>query len=224
MTTKTLYDCLSERRSTWRKIAAKTYGEHETDEVLNTAWEVVTLWKDGTFKTDSEDDWDKPRAIIYSKLINFTEKNLRYASRLDHALDADADESCHFLTKTLTSSDLNPLEILIQEEEIDEITQKLEKLGNSISAGFLLLLDHFNFSITNVALTLNISISWLYRCRIRAATIDKNQLSLLNCYRNSLSVEQIEGWRKFKLNKGTGSNCIIMKNRKLHLTFKNLKI
>lgn len=208
MATKTLYDYLSERRSSWRRIAAQTHGEHETDDVLGTAWEVATLWKHGTFNTDSEDDWDQLCAIVYSKLINFTEKNLRYATRLDHATDPDSDRSCHSLAKTLASSDLNPLDILIQEEETDDTLQKLEKLGNSISAGFLLLQDRFNFSFTKIAHTLNISISWLYRCRIRAATIDKDQLSLLNCYKNPLLLEHINGWRRFKISVDKQINVI----------------
>jgi hypothetical protein len=199
-----LYRKLSQHQAIWRKIAKQTAGEHDHEDVLNVAWIMATEWPPHKpFDPDHTENLDQLCAKVFNHLVKFSEKNLRYASRIDQPTNQfDPDQSTHPLLNQLSDHGSgDPLHQLIElEASTDDIfNNNIQNLGHTILAGFIILLDRIHLNRKNSAFHLNISYSWLYRCIKRAEKLYHQQLSLFDAEGININTEQLQGWRHFNL-------------------------
>ena len=202
MNPQQLYDAILLHRATWKKISKMTRGEHETEDVLNTAWLLAHKWKE--FDPSNHQHQQKLFGMVYNKLVKFAEKNLRHATRLDQpSRHFDPDESTHPLLNILHDERfLDPLVHLISEEDAshnNSFEKQIKQLGNSLLAGFILFLERLNQTRRKTATDWNMDVSWLYRCIKRAKAHYDRQLSLFDHSEILLNHAQLASWRSFKI-------------------------
>lgn len=106
-------------QSLWVSISNRSQ-EYELDDVMNEAWEFAcSKWKKGdVFNIDDESDWKYLYGVIDKKLVQYNEKNIKYAVRIDQSYSRDSfEENEHPILKTLfADEDLEPLKQLEQLE------------------------------------------------------------------------------------------------------------
>ncbi|WP_050477484.1 hypothetical protein [Herbaspirillum rhizosphaerae] len=186
-------------KAKFKRISAATKGEYEAEDVIGEAWLMAEKMR---IKQGSEIDFHNPAHIdllfsyLYQHLVNYTEKQVRMAVRLD-AWDYgdDPEHDCHPLLNKLSSDNAdNPLTVL----ELKE-TAAAEHAVNphhSRAAAYLKLLGHCDNNIAQLANYLLISTSWCYRCYNRAKHTVERQRQLPETMKTDFMPRT---WRKFQL-------------------------
>lgn len=186
-------------KSKFRKISAATKGEHEADDVQAEAWLMVEKIK---AKQGFEIDFLNPAHVdllfsyLYQQLVNYDEKTIRMAVRLD-AWDYgdDPEHDSHPLLNKLRSDPADdPLAML----ELKEAENREWQVSphHSRAAAYLKLLEHCDNNIAVLATYLLISTSWCYRCYNRARHTVERQMQLPETLRSDFMPRT---WRKFQL-------------------------
>lgn len=189
----------------WVSISNRSQ-EYELHDLMNEAWEFAcSKWKKGeVFNIDDESDWKYLYGVIDKKLVQYTEKNIKYAVRIDQSYSRNSfEENAHPILKTLfADEDLAPLNQLEQLEQQQEYEQKFSKqvqqLGYSKIAAFLQISHSFNTSRVQTAHALNMSYSWFYTSGQVFQKLYSKQRSLFDDLKITVELEELKIWRKFK--------------------------
>jgi len=135
-------------------------------------------------------------SYLYQKLVNYDEKHIRMAVRLD-AWDYGDDPAhdCHPLLNQLSSGPGDdPLTILELKECVDHASHVSPH--HSRAAAYVKLLAHCDNSIARLAGCLLISTSWCYRCYNRARQTVERQMQLPETIQTEFMPRT---WRTFRL-------------------------
>ncbi|MDN5844616.1 MAG: hypothetical protein L0H54_14365 [Alcaligenaceae bacterium] len=187
------------RKDKLSRIANRADKAIQVGDVISTAWEMACELHTKGIDIDFRDPASQDLIIryTYQKLINYAEKNLRFAVRLDKA-PAGSDDDCHPLMRRLHDPNaLDPLEQLIAQEE--QRAAKPVSLGPhlSIARAYVRLLENFRGSVPAIAHYLRISVSHTYRCWARAREYEAHQLRIPMRIKDKTF--QPRPWRSFKL-------------------------
>ncbi len=149
-------------------ISRHTRGEIALEGVESEAWLMADDAAREGRPIDLDDAAGEKRMIshLYQKLVRYTELNVRYAVRLDHAPDGD-EEQAHPLMNMLRADEAyDPVAALMQAEEAVGAPQDIDLSPHlSLAAAYVQLLRHFDNRMRAVADHLLISVSYCYqRC------------------------------------------------------------
>lgn len=197
---------ISQHKSKLTSIAYRTFGEYELADVINEAWltaraieqteGIVADFLNLEFQS-------KLLGHVYNKLIKFTEKNIRYAIKLDHAPEGlDSDEGHPLQYKLAIDEDYSPLTQLINNESESSQEQEIPD-KHSLAGAYLTLLRHFDNRMIAVADHLLISVSHAYRCCANVRRMTETQRHL-TWYAQDNS-ELPRPWRRSRAN--TNAAC-----------------
>ena len=161
-----------QRKRDLQRISRATRGEHQLGDVVNEAWILVHSGKgsDGRpVDLSGEAGQQQLLKYLYAHLVNFTERKIRNAVRLDHAPKHSDDKGGdHPLTHVLASNDRRTvLDELIELETTAECEARLIEHG-SLAVAYVHLLRRYGNNMAAVARHLRISRSYAYRCRAKA--------------------------------------------------------
>jgi hypothetical protein len=190
-----------QRKRDLERIGRSTRNEYELVDVANEAWlKAFELKARKNVAVDFLDRSFQDLLIrhLYQHLVRYTERNVRYATRLDHAVrGGDRDSESPPLMHTLISDDgRHPLTVLIEREETSSRLSDVD-LSNSLAGAYVRLLRHFDNKMRVIADHLLISKSYAYRRCAHARWLVARQKSV------PLSMMEeafIPGpWRRFRL-------------------------
>jgi len=218
------------RRADLRRIARGSCGDYTEDDVGNEAWLIAhAIDRKRGYPVNFSNDADQELVLswLYNKLVKFSEKNVRYAVRLDRDWDSDDSEYAgSFLEKLLATPDqLDPLFLVqaAQEEDSDSVLG-LIRYSYSQCAAYLILLNRFEWDIEVLADHLRVVVSTV-NTRLTAAGIHlKHQPSLFDrisvifCLRSVARV-----WLSSK-SKGRAPGCSIARLTGTRMCFPRLRI
>lgn len=199
-----LYDLLLSKKSEFQRIAHKSKGQHNTDDALNTAYLIAVSWNP-PFDIENPEHFKQLCGWVYNELIGYAEKNIAYGISIDQtSQDNESNERLSSVYNQLVANTHDePLEALLISEIHDEESLKPDRLllfGYSKIVGYMLLLRKFHNSHKELAASLMISTSWLYRCIQRATKLYTRQLSLFDEECAQLpALAQLKTWRTFKI-------------------------
>lgn len=157
-------------KSKFRRISYATLGEHAPGDVET---EAIVVAQDLHIKHGRVVDFDSSSfrhelfQHLYQKLVVYTERNVRFAIRLDHGVEEDEP---HPLAGTLVGDDgRDPLALLLEKENALGCDKNAD--GHpSQAAAYVRLLEHFNYRMMAVSNHLLLSISYTYK-RVADATV-----------------------------------------------------
>lgn len=134
---------------------------------------------------------------LYSHLVNFTERKIRNAVRLNHVPKGSDDEGGdHPLAYILASNDRrNVLDELIEQEANAEFESRLIEHG-SLAVAYVYLLRRYGNNMAAVASYLRISRSYAYRCRAKA---ERLAICMLHISMPPVDQFMLRPWRQFRL-------------------------
>lgn len=191
---------VAQRNKDLRRISSRTQGEYELSDVISEAWVMACDLRDrkGIAVDFLERSFqDLLISHLYQHFVRYTEKNVRYAVRLDHAAPGDEQDGPHPLTHMLASDDgQHPLAMLIAQETQSARKAEIDDCC-SLASAYVRLLQHFDNKMPAVARHLLISTSYAYRRRARAW--------LLASCQNSLVLRAVDKdfiprpWRRFRV-------------------------
>ncbi|MEG0481538.1 MAG: hypothetical protein RR575_11370 [Acinetobacter sp.] len=201
-----IYEEIQKRQSLWNNIANRS-GEHSVEDVMIEAWLFTCeSWKlSKFFQIDNEGDWKYLYGAIYKKLIQYSEKNVKYGVQIDQPYVQNSfEENEHPVLRQLFADEylepLKQLEKLEEQQEYEQdFNQKIELLGYSKLSAFLLLSHSFNTSRIQTAQYMNMSYSWFYRSGQIFQNIYNMQNSLFDEIDTKIQLEQLRTWRKFRI-------------------------
>lgn len=189
------------RNTDLKRISRRTRNEYELSDVIGEAWIMAHKLRDQKGVTINFLDKSFQDLLIrhlYQHLVRYTEKNVRYATRIDQATPgSDREEEPHWLMRTLVSEDgQHPLTILLEQEHETRKPNETD-IHHSLAGAYIQLLRIFDNRMRAVSNHLLISVSYAYRRCAHAR--------LLITFQKPLSLPMIEGkfipgpWRRFRL-------------------------
>lgn len=187
-----------ERQSDLKRIARRTRGEYQFDDVKSEAWVMAHAMystKNIQINFSDRDYQDRLLSYLYQALVRYTETQVRHAIRLDHGSTND-DEDVHPLMRTLVSNDgSDPLSELLAREA----AQNAETIdaGSSLAAAYADLLREFDNKLQAVADFLLISVSEFRRHYAKAKWLVKHQRSIPLAHRDGFRF-RLRPWRQFR--------------------------
>lgn len=194
----------TEREKDLLRISRHTQQEHSLQDVEDEAWLLsmeLRETKGIAIDFSNREYQNLLLSYLYQHLVRYTERNVRYAVRLDHAPrnDNQQEDAPHPLTYMLASDDnQDPLTALIEREAALPWDMELD-CHQSLAGAYVRLLRHFNNKMPDVANHLLISISYSYKRCAHARMLAAHQQSI------PLMSAVIDGeflpraWRRFKL-------------------------
>lgn len=175
---------LNSCRADLRRIAGCSRGEYSVDDLSGEAWLISEeIGRKRGFAVDLSncDDQQFVLARLYNKLIRFTEKNLRFAVRLDRDWDSDDSEyAVNRLARLLSApEEFDPL-VRMQTEEDQSGSLKLVEHSYSQASAYVILLDRFDWELEVLARSLNLVTAVLRRRMLKSGAHMKRQPSLFD--------------------------------------------
>lgn len=163
---------LESRRSDLRRIAAKSCGEYTLEDVCGEVWLIASaIERKRGVAVDflNGDDQELLLSWLYSELINFADKNVRFAVRLDKDWDSEDTESAVGRLANLLAAPEH-FDPLVWLEARQEAFDPLEWIKESYSqaAAYLILLHRFGWDVERLAEHLRLVLATL-RSRIIAS-------------------------------------------------------
>jgi hypothetical protein len=194
---------VAQRRRKLQRIAYKTRGEHQFSDLVGEAWligqelmarnDVVPDFLDPSFQ-------DLLLSHLYQHFIRYEEKNVRYAVRLDQAIEgAGQDDESHPLMYVLASDEgRDPLAEIIERETASLAYAKLG-VQHCLASAYVRLLRLFDNRMPAVADHLLISISHSYRrcAKARLLAVCQHHLPIPPMERSFIPGP----WRRFRLHR-----------------------
>lgn len=156
-----------QRKKDLQRIARATRGECQFDDVVNEAWIMACgLQANDGSPLDLLDANSQHQLIryLYQHLVRYTEKQVRYAVRLDHApKGGEHAGDAHPLAYLLAGNDGNDaLDELVGREDGEALESSLVE-HSSLAVAYVYLLRRFGNNMSAVADHLRISRSYAYR-------------------------------------------------------------
>lgn len=135
---------------------------------------------------------------LYQRLVQYTDRKVRHAVRLDHAPSHDAETGApHPIQKTLTSDDdSDPLSLLIAAEDESDTQLCVNEL-HSLAGAYLKLLWNFDNRMSRLANHLLISTSHAYRCCRKARRLATSQYGL--SLTGPAATSMLKPWRRYRM-------------------------
>lgn len=193
---------LKQCRPALKRVSSHTRGEHSLSDVEASAWllaEELRLDKGVSPDFDSRDYQERILGFLYHKLVRRSELNVRYAVRLDHSPAGAPEDAAHpLLAKLAADEGLEPLALLIQQEESLADSEAEPASYESPAAAYLQLLRRFDNKMLDVATHLLISRSWCYRRFNRALNLARLQWPLAKEAFSTAEGLEPSPWRKFR--------------------------
>ncbi|MGJ7538518.1 MULTISPECIES: hypothetical protein [unclassified Variovorax] len=121
-TSDPLLSFLSARRADFRRIAARTCGEHTVEDVSAESWliaEEISRKRGLAIDFLNTDDQELVLSWLHCKLVRYADKSVRFAVKLDKDWDnQDAESAMNALARLLTAPEqFDPLVRMLDEEE-----------------------------------------------------------------------------------------------------------
>lgn len=193
----------------WRRIAYSSK-QCDTEDVAQQAFLfVITDWS-GEFNIFDSQHWDELKRKMYNHFVHGADRTLKWALSFDQSTRNDCDEAINPLLLGLSAaSSTEPLQHILddldQQVQQKKQTQLIEENSFSLALAYVQLFESLKptlskYTYLNIAAHLKMSYSWLRECLRRAEKLQKTQASLFDGI-ESLQVEGLASWRKFKLNK-----------------------
>lgn len=185
-------------------IAYKTDYEYQREDVESEAWLLAEAMRHelgAGFDIADPACQDQLFARLYSRLVKFAEKNVRYGVRLDHHAHGEEEQASHpLLRKLAADGGANPLTTLLGEEAAVPEPEAPDP-HHSRAASYLWLLRKFDNRMSHIADYLLISTSHCYRCCKRARLLAEQQwpLPALRAPAQRSDDEPIRPWRTFRV-------------------------
>jgi len=171
--------------------------EHAFEEAQSEAWLVaIEIGHQRGWPLDftDQDDQDMLLARLYNRLVKFAEKTVRYAARLDHGKDDDAERTGNTLARLLTAPlDSDPQ---VRRQLLEERHVLIEHVQQSYSqaAAYMLLLIRAEGDLKDLAVLLWIGVGTLRERMKRVALLARVQSTLFD------GIERLdpamEAWRR----------------------------
>lgn len=172
------------RWSDFRRIAGSSRGDYTADDVFNEAWLVAyDIGRKRGFAVDflNPEDQELILGCLYNNLVNFSEKTVRYAVKLDKDWDSEDSESpIDSLARLLTAPrHCDPFHQLQAAEKRSE-PPELVRHSYSQASAYVILLHRFDWELDSLAEDLRMVISTLRRRMIASGIYVKRQPSLFD--------------------------------------------
>lgn len=186
-------------KSVFRRIAYRTAGEHDANDVEHEALEMALRLRD---KRGIEMNFTNPDfqamllRYLHQHLVAYADTKVRYGVRLDHS-NGDDEDAPHPLANILASDGgRNPLAVLIDREASQSID--LQAANHfSLVAAYVRLLEAFNYRMTTVADHLLITVRETHVHLRYAGVLARHQEPLRMPLPSKTFVPG--PWRKFRL-------------------------
>jgi len=190
------------KRSRFKAIAWKTSNEHAPEDIENLAWiKAFEVAEKLGMSIDFDDPFfqDRVVAFLYSDLVDFSEKTVRKAVKLDQQIDGEdiAVDDQPAMRKLAASDFCDPLQHLIAAEEVREEPPEHEPYESRAGA-YLHLLRRFDNRMREVAQHLLISRSYCYFRYNEALAMVQQQLPLPGAGLATDSAKNPKSWRAFR--------------------------
>ncbi len=179
------YEFLSSKEKALRRIANRTPGYLTIDELQSEAWlvaEDIGLNRGYPIDFTDYDDQETILGWLHNRLVKFSEKQIRYAIRLDEDWDNEnGDSAINARTLLLMAPpDSDPLVWLQQKEDFINFPEMIQCSYSEASA-YVLLLIKFDWNVEDLATHLHIVDGTLrrrlilsgVRARIRPSLFDR---------------------------------------------------
>lgn len=172
------------RSADLRRIARRSCGDYTEEDAGSEAWLIAkNIERKRGFAVDfsNSEDQDLVLAWLHRELVDFSEKHIRFAVKLDQDWDSDDPElAATRLEKLLaTPEQLDPLFLMQASQEHGDLLE-LVKLSYSQAAAYVILLDRFDWDLETLATHLRI-VAQTVRSRLIAVCIHlKHQASLFD--------------------------------------------
>lgn len=182
-----------------QRIARATHGAYQFDDVRQEAWLLAyDLCAKGKIDRALRDEESRQVLLshLYQKLVRYTDQRLRGAISLDPLVEYGDDETCALLDLLASDSRDNPLDELIQREDMQAGKQEPDA-HHSVASAWVHLVRRFENDMAKVAQHLLISLSHTYRCYARAKYFAVHQQPAPIAVGN---INFLPGpWRRFRL-------------------------
>lgn len=178
------FQFLETKKPALRRIAYRTRQEVTPEDVSQSAWLIAIDIEERLGRPidfADRDDQETVIAWLYNKFVNYAEKRVRFAVKIDQAsADADSESPGERELRTLAAPlDSDPLENLDRQEE-EQAQRDLIDASYSEAAAYALLLLRFQWDWRALAAYLHIVVETL-RIRVeRAASRARIQPSLFD--------------------------------------------
>lgn len=152
---KLFQEFLDSRRADFHRIAARSRGDYSLDDVCGEAWVIAyDIGQKRGFDVDfsSVEDQELVLSWLYNRLINFAEKNIRFAVKLDKGWEEEDSESpINKWAKLLTGPEnFDPLVWLEEEQERGKLPALIQHSYSQASA-YAILLHRFDWDLESLA-------------------------------------------------------------------------
>lgn len=188
---------VSSHRRALQRIGRATRGECQFEDIVNEAWLMIEQMG-GERELADPAFGDRVLAHLYQRLVRYTDRTVRFATRLDHNPGNDDDSIPHPIMAMLASDQgRHPLtELLAIEEGARQLSQ--EQRESSQMSAWLVLLRQHDFQMRSLAAHLLISVSYAYRRRAHARklVICQNALPFAPPDASGLGP-----WRRYRFNR-----------------------
>lgn len=186
-------------RKNMQRIARATHGAYHFDDVRQEAWLLAhDLCAKGIIDPALRDEESRTVLLshLYQKLVHYTDRRLRGAISLDPLVEYGDDDPRALLDSLASDNHDNPLDELIQREDMDAAKPEPDA-HHSVASAWLSLVRRFENDMAKVAQHLLISLSHAYRCYARAKYFAVHQQPA------PIAVENMNflpgPWRRFRL-------------------------
>ncbi|WP_034280213.1 hypothetical protein [Alkanindiges illinoisensis] len=218
-----IYAELQQYGTLWQCIA-KDSGEHQKEDIENEALIfVITEWKVavlGSFDINNAEHRKYLYGAMHKKFVEYSEKNIKYAARIDQPLRNNPDATTHPILLQAKASDAHePLQQLLDAED-NLITEKIQirQIAENSFSMVLAYIELFErlksktdkHTYLNIAAELKMSYSWLRKCLNRADKFLKTQPSLFDGIESVLVTDKLESWRKVKIIRDSKSAPVVL--------------
>ena len=154
-TGKSFLQFLDSRRADLQRISRATCGEYSEKDLHGVAWEIaakISTRRKATIKFSEPAEQELILSWLYNEVVNFEEKNVRCAVRLDKDWDSDearsSEDRLAFLLDRCKSFDQTGL---MDSEERQGALLEIIKHSYSQYSAYLILLDRFGWDIIVMA-------------------------------------------------------------------------
>lgn len=198
MSTDTFQKFVKQRKSDLERIARRTSGEHEFQDVEGEAFVMAAdIGRRRGYDIDwsSEPDQKLVLAYVFQKLVHYEERNVRFAVRLDKSVEDEDGEFVHPLVRRLASDGgRDPLARLIERED-NEAWRARKRY--CLATAWIRMLEHFDGRMLSVADHLLVSLSHAYRCHRKAVRLTSTQSPMPG---KTMPASLMPGpWRTFRI-------------------------
>lgn len=146
---------LNTRRSDLRRIASSSRGDYTIDDVFSEAWLVSDdIRRKRGFAVDfsNHDDQETVLSWLYSKLVRFSEKHIRFAVKLDKDWDSeDSELSINRLARLLSAPEHFDPSICMELKQEHADPLELTKHSYSQASAYVILLERFNWELESLS-------------------------------------------------------------------------